>query len=56
MTLEEFREFMAGQPYVEAGSDVHEFFHAYADEARKSPPNSTADTTRQKKSSSCFPA
>lgn len=35
MTLEEFREFMAGQPYVEAGSDVHELFHAYADEARK---------------------
>lgn len=35
MNVAEFREYMAGTPYIEAESEVHAAFHEYAEEARK---------------------
>ena len=35
MELKEFREFMASRQYIEGNSEVHEVFHAYAEEARR---------------------
>lgn len=35
MELKEFREFMASRRYIEGNSEVHEVFHAYAEEARR---------------------
>ncbi len=35
MEREEFLRYMATEPYIAANSDVHEAFHAYADEARR---------------------
>lgn len=35
MNLEEFREYMATAPYIEAGSELHALFHEYAEHARR---------------------